>query len=100
MRQSSAVSLTVTKPSCQSRAPPAAPPVSAAQPSVRAAPQRGPLEKLRLEPIALRPAHVRYPAEPLEDPDKARVHVDLAAQHAVPGAGRIGVVQVVPVLAE
>ncbi len=49
---------------------------------------------------ALGPADVGRPAELLEDPDDAGRDVELAAQHAVPGRGRVGVVQVVPALAE
>jgi hypothetical protein len=33
----------------------------------------------------------------LEDPDRPGVHVDLAAQQTVPGAGPVREVQVVPV---
>src|SRR3954471_19291287 len=53
-----------------------------------------------LEALPARPAHVRRPAELLEHPDQPRGDVDLAAPHAVAGAGRVGVVQVVPRLAE
>ena len=52
-----------------------------------------------VEPVPLGPADVGGPAEPLEQPDGARRDVQLAAVHAVPGAGRIGVVAVVPGLA-
>jgi hypothetical protein len=39
---------------------------------------------------------VRDPAEFLQAPDQPGGDVDLAAEHAVSGAGGIGVVQVVP----
>src|SRR3954468_11204440 len=54
----------------------------------------------RVEALADRPADVVRPPELLEDPDGARRDVDLAAVDAVAGAGRVGVVQVVPRLAE
>ncbi len=42
----------------------------------------------------------RGPAELLEQPDHPGRLVELTAQHAVAGRGRVGVVQVVPALAE
>ena len=61
---------------------------------------QGRFEPLGLQPLGLRPADVVGPAELLEHPDQAGRGVDLTAQHAVPRAGRVGVVQVVPGLAE
>src|SRR5579863_4876341 len=55
---------------------------------------------LGAEPFLVRPAHVVGPAQLLEPADDARARVQLALQGAVPGAGRVGVVQVVPGLAE
>src|SRR6266702_3926895 len=52
------------------------------------------------QPPRIGPADVVCPAELLGQPDAARRDVDLALEHAVPGAGRIGMVQVVPGLAE
>src|SRR6185503_5316122 len=46
-----------------------------------------------------RPTHVIGPAELLEGPDGAGAAVELAGVDAVAGAGRVGVVQVVPGLA-
>src|SRR5712691_8978693 len=52
------------------------------------------------QPLLIWPADVVCPAELLGQPDAAGRDVDLALEHAVPGAGRIGMVQVVPGLAE
>jgi len=46
------------------------------------------------------PAHLGGPAEAFEDADQAGGDVDLAGVCAVPGAGRIGMVHVVPALPE
>src|SRR5688572_14534452 len=46
-----------------------------------------------------RPADIRCPAELFEGPDDASAGVDLSLLDAVAGAGRVGVVQVVPRLA-
>src|ERR1700759_3198924 len=51
-------------------------------------------------PVLVRPAHVVGPAQLLQRPDDARTGVELALQRAVPRAGRVGVVQVVPGLTE
>ena len=59
----------------------------------------GSRRSLRVEALLDRPAHVVHPADLLDQPDDPGRGVDLAAQHAVPGAGRVGVVQVVPGLA-
>src|SRR5690242_20014424 len=59
---------------------------SSSQPSVR-------------QPVGPRPADGGRPAQPLEEPDQPGAGVDLATQDAVPGAGRVRVVQVVPGLA-
>src|ERR1022692_1096962 len=48
----------------------------------------------------VRPADVVDPAELLGQPDGPGGDVDLALEHAVPGAGGVGMVQVVPGLAE
>src|ERR1700733_1456319 len=55
---------------------------------------------LGAEPVLVRPAHVVGPAQLLEPADDTRARVQLALQGAVPRAGRVGVVQVVPGLAE
>src|SRR6266516_6116767 len=52
------------------------------------------------EPLLVRPAHVVGPAQLLQRPDDARARVQLPLQRAVPRAGRVRVVQVVPGLAE
>src|SRR5215471_19487451 len=52
------------------------------------------------EPLLVRPAHVVRPAQLLQRPDDARAGVQLALQRPVPGAGGVGVMQVVPGLAE
>src|SRR5215469_115201 len=52
------------------------------------------------EPLLIRPADVIGPPQLLQRPDDARARVELALQRAVPGAGRVGMVQVVPGLAE
>src|SRR5262249_51157408 len=46
--------------------------------------------------LLVRPANLPRPAELLEDPDRPRRDVDLSLEHAVPGTGRVGMVQVVP----
>src|SRR5438552_2110501 len=56
--------------------------------------------QFRGDPLGARPADVAYPTELLEDPDQPRGGVDLATQYPVPRARRVGVVQVVPALAE
>src|SRR5690606_41871350 len=55
---------------------------------------------LRRQPLGGRPADVIAPAQRLEEPDDGGADVDLPLEHAVPGAGRVGVVEVVPGLAE
>src|SRR6201996_8700621 len=55
---------------------------------------------LGLQPPGVRPAHVVGPAQLLQRPDHPGTRVELALEHTVPGAGRVGVVQVVPGLAE
>src|SRR5580693_79923 len=52
------------------------------------------------EPVLVGPAHVVGPAQLLQRPDDARAGVELALQRSVPGAGGVGVVQVVPGFAE
>src|SRR4029077_10201961 len=52
------------------------------------------------EPLLLPPAHVVGPAQLLERPDDPGAGVELALQRAVPRAGRVRVVQVVPGLAK
>src|ERR1700712_2239180 len=52
------------------------------------------------QPLGAGPAHLGGPAELLEQPDRPRGDVQLAAEHAVPGAGWVGMVQVVPGLTE
>src|SRR6516165_8998497 len=52
------------------------------------------------EPVLIRPPDVVGPAQLLQRPDDACARVELALQRAVPGARRVGVVQVVPGLAE
>src|SRR3954454_24662600 len=48
------------------------------------------------QPHRVGPLDARGPAELLEDPDDPGTDVDLSAEDAVPGAGGVGVVQVVP----
>src|ERR1700722_17176110 len=55
---------------------------------------------LGVQPALVRPAHVVGPAQLLEPLDHPGGLVDLALERAVPGTGRVGVVQVVPGLAE
>src|SRR6516164_8141168 len=55
---------------------------------------------LSAEPVLVRPPDAVGPAQLLQRPDDARARVELALQRAVPGTGRVGVVQVVPGLAE
>src|SRR5437762_1644194 len=50
------------------------------------------------DPVRTRPPDVAHPTEPLEDPDQPGRRVQLAGQDAVAGAGRVGVVGVVPAL--
>src|ERR1700733_4378931 len=57
-------------------------------------------DPLRRQALGLGPAHVARPAELFEDPDGTGGNVDLPAVDAVAGTGRIGMVQVVPALAE
>src|SRR6266516_4250506 len=57
----------------------------------------GPLGR---EPVLVRPAHVVGPAQLRQRPDDTRTGVELALQRAVPRAGRVRVVQVVPGLTE
>src|SRR5689334_3009854 len=52
------------------------------------------------QPGFVRPPDVIGPAEFLSQPDHSRGDVDLAFEHAVTRAGRVGMVQVVPGLAE
>src|SRR5579872_5913946 len=52
------------------------------------------------EPFLVRPADVVGPAQLLQRPDDTRARVELALQRAVAGARRVGMVQVVPGLAE
>src|SRR6266516_3933540 len=49
-----------------------------------------------VEPLALGPPNRRRPAELLEGPDDPGRDVELAAVDAMPRAGRVGVVAVVP----
>src|SRR5262249_26072357 len=55
---------------------------------------------LAAQPGLVRPADVVHPAELLGHPDQPGRGVDLAPECSVPGAGWVGVVQVVPRLAE
>src|SRR5215471_12022911 len=55
---------------------------------------------LAAQPGLVRPADVLDPAELLGRPDQPGRGVDLPPERSVPGAGRVGVVQVVPRLAE
>src|ERR1700745_3141688 len=50
--------------------------------------------------VFVRAGHAGGPAQLLQRPDDARARVELALQRAVPGAGGVRVVQVVPGLAE
>src|SRR5258706_6220215 len=52
------------------------------------------------QPGLIRPPDIPYPAELLGYPDGARGDVDLPLEHAMPRAGRVGMMQVVPRLAE
>src|SRR5580700_82596 len=52
------------------------------------------------EPVLVGPAHVVGPAQLLQRPDDPRAGVELPLERAVPRARRVGVVQVVPGLAE
>jgi hypothetical protein len=52
------------------------------------------------QPGLVRPPDVKGPAEFLGEPDHSRGDVDLAFEHAMTPAGRVGMVQVVPRLAE
>src|SRR3954452_11078601 len=52
------------------------------------------------QPHRVGPLDARGPAELLEGPDDPGTDVDLSAEDAVPGAGGVGVVQVVPRLAK
>src|SRR5215510_11419096 len=56
--------------------------------------------ELSRQPPLIRPAHIPGPAELLRPPDRAGADIDLPFQRAVAGARRVGVVQVVPGLAE
>src|SRR6202042_3801941 len=60
----------------------------------------GPAGALAGQPALVRPADVGNPPELLGHPDEPRGDIDLSLEHPVPGAGRVGVVQVVPGLAE
>src|ERR1039458_7831917 len=53
-----------------------------------------------VEAVGGRPVHVADPAPVLEDPDDLGRDVNLTGIGAVPGAGRVGMVHVVPALAE
>src|SRR5881409_66185 len=52
------------------------------------------------DPVRRRPAHVVHPAEAFEEADDGGGRVDLAAVDSMPGAGGVGVVEVVPALTE
>ncbi|GAA2916150.1 hypothetical protein GCM10011428_34610 [Streptomyces violaceus] len=52
------------------------------------------------DPVRSGPAHVVHPAEAFEEADDGGRRVELAAVDAVARAGEVGVVEVVPALAE
>ena len=64
------------------------------------APAAGPGAAVAVQPGGRRPPHLRGPAEPLEQPDDRRADIDLTRTDAMPGTSRIGVMHVVPALAE
>src|ERR1700691_935867 len=69
-------------------------------PLCHGAPLSGSAGLLAGQPGLVRPADVVDPAELLGHPDQPGGDVDLSLEHPVPGAGRVGVVQVVPGLTE
>src|SRR5579859_4706497 len=73
-----------------------------AEPALRHGAKRHPPHagELAGQPLLIGPAHIPRPAELLGPPDHTGADVDLTLERSVPGAGGVGVVQVVPGLAE